>query len=56
MCGRMTKPDAYKLQVLVNQAYQDWTESPDPVNMQLWFEAARNLERALGHEIELIKL
>ena len=56
MCGRMTKPDAYKLLILVNEAYQTWTEEPDPVNLQLWHDAAENLARAIGHEIQLIRL
>lgn len=55
MCGRMNHRDAFELQKLVSEAYHNWTESPDILNLQLWFEALRNAERAIGHEIQLLK-
>ena len=55
MCGRMDHRDAFELQKLVVEAYQNWTESPDIHNLQLWHDVAQNLERALGHEIQILK-
>ena len=52
MCARMNKRDAYELQKLANEAYRNWADKPDIVNLRRWHEASENVARATGDEIQ----